>query len=528
MRVGTEPVGVVANEKGSRAWVDLNVVDQWDVGDQPQWLALHPSERAVFVASARNARLTRIDRDSGEMTVIEMPTVVTITDLGEVELTPRFTGDPTIMPDGKTLLVPLIYVDNQTLVDGKPVPNGYGSSGLNIGRVNPGVARVPLNPRGERDNELDVLAVFIGSVLDNQIVRSYPSSVTADPRGGRVLVTMESSDVVVGFELGPFRGEQAPSVESEDIGPSGFSDTGRLGGGFLAIIGTKDAGMADRALVAQPIGVGPRGITFTGKNDFFVHAGFDRTLTGWNVASVREALVDLAGFQGRGHVDKLGQSTIIERSSLSPEVEEGRRLFYSATDKRVAAEGAGVSCSTCHMEGRNDGLTWSFEIGPRQTPSLAGVVSATAPVTWTDGVDSVATEAQLTTELRMGGVGLLDAEAALVSSFVDWSRPVDVGGDDKYDVIEHGRVIFERPDVGCTLCHSGDTYTDNRDCVLYDENSINTPSLAGVSATAPYFHDGSSETLRDVIERSEDGIMGDTSMLSTSEMDEFEAYLRSL
>ncbi|NCG22480.1 MAG: hypothetical protein GWP91_25980, partial [Rhodobacterales bacterium] len=509
---------------------DLNVVDQWDVGDQPQWLALHPSERAVFVASARNARLTRIDRNSGEMTVIEMPTVVTITDLGEVELTPRFTGDPTIMPDGKTLLVPLIYVDNQTPVetpvDGKPVPNGYSSSGLNIGRVNPGVARVPLNHRGERDKELDTLAVFIGSVLDNKIVRSYPSSVTADPRGGRVLVTMESSDVVVGVELGPFRGER--ETMSEGAGTSGFSDTGRLGGGFIPSMGTKAAGMTDRALIAQHTGAGPRGIAFTGKDDAFVHAGFDRTLSAWNVESVREALVDISGFQGRTNVDKLDQSTVIEQSSLSPEVEEGRRLFYSATDKRVAAEGAGVSCSTCHMEGRDDGLTWSFEIGLRQTPSLAGLVSATAPVTWTDGVDSVATEAQLTTELRMGGVGLLDSEAALVASYVDWSRPVDVGGDDKDDVIERGRVIFERPDVGCTLCHSGATYTDNRDYVLYDKNSFNTPSLAGVSATAPYFHDGSSETLRDVIERSEDGIMGDTSMLSTSEIDELEAYLRSL
>ena len=42
-----------------------------------------------------------------------------------------------------------------------------------------------------------------------------------------------------------------------------------------------------------------------------------------------------------------------------------------------------MSCGTCHFEGRNDGLTWHLDDQVRQTPSLAGAVSVTAPFTWT-------------------------------------------------------------------------------------------------------------------------------------------------
>jgi hypothetical protein len=82
-------------------------------------------------------------------------------------------------------------------------------------------------------------------------------------------------------------------------------------------------------------------------------------------------------------------------------VAAGRKLYYDATDLRISG---GLSCAGCHPDGRDDGFTWSegteddinqrtfladFSqspnggVGfPRQTPMLAGRVSAPGPYGW--------------------------------------------------------------------------------------------------------------------------------------------------
>jgi hypothetical protein len=57
-------------------------------------------------------------------------------------------------------------------------------------------------------------------------------------------------------------------------------------------------------------------------------------------------------------------------------------MFFSATDPKLATAAQDVACAFCHFEGRDDGLTWRFEHGPRQTPSLAGPVSEMPPFRW--------------------------------------------------------------------------------------------------------------------------------------------------
>jgi cytochrome c peroxidase len=91
--------------------------------------------------------------------------------------------------------------------------------------------------------------------------------------------------------------------------------------------------------------------------------------------------------------------------------------------------------------------------------------------------------------------------------------------------VEAGRLVFERGDVGCVTCHDGPHLTDNaRHDVL--GVAVNTPRLVGVAATAPYFHDGSAPTLEAVLDHAEDGAMGATGGLSTSEREALVAYLR--
>jgi cytochrome c peroxidase len=65
-------------------------------------------------------------------------------------------------------------------------------------------------------------------------------------------------------------------------------------------------------------------------------------------------------------------------------------------------------------------------------------------------------------------------------------------------------------------------FTNKRTRGLYD-----TPTLRGVFATAPYLHDGSAATLKDVLERAGDK-HGKVTGLSDKEVDELVAYLQQI
>jgi hypothetical protein len=60
-------------------------------------------------------------------------------------------------------------------------------------------------------------------------------------------------------------------------------------------------------------------------------------------------------------------------------------------------------------------------------------------------------------------------------------------------------------------------------------DGIDTPMLPGVAATAPYLHDGSAATLRDVLVTANPlGLHGSVSGLSAAEIDSLVEYLLEL
>lgn len=557
IRTGSEPFGVVADEAGRHAYVavsqghevleidrDLAITRRFPVSGEPRWLALHPSERALFVVGARGARLTRIDLDTGESEDVDSPEVTRPTDTGGVVLDHRFTGDPAITPDGGDLVIPGVHVDTTTPVDtptgDRPASDGYGASGLTIGRINPTLSVFPLDRHGGPDQDRKPRVVFLGTFAGRQgeIVRSYPTSATADPEGGQVLVTMEASNAVIAVDLRGFQGQgDSPGASSPGFFGEGTvsvdvdrPDTGFGGGPSFFDAMPSQGGMFELPLVATTTAAaGPDGAVFVDRDRAYVHQFLDRTVSQLPYEAVEADLNDAAreGFAfGAPHGTTFG--TTVTASTLEADVDLGRRLFFSARDERMAGFGAGVSCSTCHFGGRDDGLTWTFDFGPRQTPSLAGKVSETFPVTWTDAVDSVATEAQLTSQLRMGGRGISNLEAQAIQAFVDASRPVVIDDRLDEDAVARGRVLFERADVGCAECHSGARFTDNQSHELFGLQAVNTPPLTGIAATAPYLHDGSASSLEAVLVLSSAGRMGDTSMLTADQLADLAEYLRSL
>ncbi len=121
-----------------------------------------------------------------------------------------------------------------------------------------------------------------------------------------------------------------------------------------------------------------------------------------------------------------------------------------------------------------------------------------------------------------------------------------------------GLQVFMDPARGnCEVCHSAPNFTDNgfhniglasfgasdadpgrfaKKPVRSMQGAFKTPSLRGVTDTAPYFHDGSAATLRDVIEHYARGGDVKTNLspnlkplqLSTQEKDDLLAFLQSL
>ncbi len=562
--VGAEPYGIVASEDGTRVYVANSMSDSvseidtdsrevlrtWSVSHEPRYLALHPSNEVLYVGAGRGrARLTEIDLsvespDEEDATgPVALPEITALD--GEVdadgnpsvfELTPRITGDIAIAPDGDELVVPIVWIDNITPVEDpelengqpvEPVSSGYGAVSEGISRFNPGVGVVGLGVDGQPTGTSH--AIFVGGFRDGgfaqdlQRVRSYPSSVSISPDGHFYAVSMQGSDAVAIVGALPFDGDVSTDVDFA------FDESGAE----RPFTSLSQAGFSlhPKQLVWTDGSAAPDGVVFLDDDVAFSHSPFDANLANLDFGFVDDQVRrdGTSGFESPMSNRILSATERLTDVELPQDVREGRRLFFSATQPGMVAAGAGVSCASCHFEGRNDGLTWTFESGARQTPTLAGEVSATEPVTWTDAVESVSHEARITTEARMGGEGLTDGQLAQLAAYVDWTRIPDTPlRNAQSDAITRGQAIFERADVGCAECHTGGAFTDNRHHDMFGLQGVNTPTLLGIASSAPYLHDGRAPTLRDVLDYSRSGEMGDTSMLSEAEMQDLEAYLRSL
>ncbi len=267
-----------------------------------------------------------------------------------------------------------------------------------------------------------------------------------------------------------------------------------------------------------------------------------RWLDDWGVTSD-------GGVWGKGNG---GYRVLKERSrvSLGPgaldsEMVLGRKLFYGALDRRVGA--TGMSCNTCHVDGRQDGLVWRLRGTRRQTPVLAGRLEETAPFGW-KAEHATLEDSIASTVKRLGGKGLPIKERKALARFLREGLPpvrTRVGADPA--VIERGRQVFVDAEVGCATCHPPEgSFTDTsahdvgslsraerRELNAVRSNrsdrspAFDTPSLRHLAISAPYLHDGSARTLHDLVERNRNR-MGTTDHLSPEDKAALVAYLESL
>ncbi|NQT85548.1 hypothetical protein HQ560_02215, partial [bacterium] len=233
--------------------------------------------------------------------------------------------------------------------------------------------------------------------------------------------------------------------------------------------------------------------------------------------------------------------TVTQVLSLGPQpkpslVRRGEMVFHDA--RRSYQEW--LSCSTCHPDGRVDGLNWDLlndGIGnPKSTRSL--LWSHRTPPVMSRGVranmDQAAAAGFQFILFQPPGPGDLEAVRAYLRSLEPEANPFLVDGR-LSEKARRGKRVFHSAGAGCSRCHPPPLFTDLRmhdvgthvDTDLGDD--FDTPSLVELWRTAPYLHHGRAQTLRQVLSWfNASDRHGNTAHLSDEELDALVAYLKSL
>ena len=211
-------------------------------------------------------------------------------------------------------------------------------------------------------------------------------------------------------------------------------------------------------------------------------------------------------------------------SAMSAEVHQGLVLFHAASPA-VSQQGS-LACASCHPDNRADGLSWRIEKHELQTPLLAGRVVGTHPFKW-DGGDATLRDSLRSTMKRLGGSGLVRKDIDSLAAYLESLPSVRTPTRDAAQVAR-GKKLFETE--GCQSCHDGASYTDRqRHKLVGTLRESDTPSLLGVAASAPYFHDGSAATLEALLrDRGAVHGMADTARLTQQEVADLTAFLDTL
>lgn len=201
-----------------------------------------------------------------------------------------------------------------------------------------------------------------------------------------------------------------------------------------------------------------------------------------------------------------------------------------------------LSCASCHPDGRADGLNWDLlndGIGnPKNVRSLLNAYRT--PPMMSHGVRD-----NMESCVRAGFVHILftepkEPDVIAVIAYLKSLKPVvsPYRKDDGTltDAAARGEQLFNNLQIGCAGCHSSPLFTnlelsDVGTCRPFDQGMTHfkTTSLIECWRTPPYLHDGSANTLRQVmVEQNIKDQHGATSTLKPNQIDDIVAYLQSL
>jgi hypothetical protein len=260
---------------------------------------------------------------------------------------------------------------------------------------------------------------------------------------------------------------------------------------------------------------GPDGLAVTASGSVLAWCSFTRSVA-------RIEFTDQP--EDRTPVASVSPGPALIASAMTAKQHQGMVLFHAA-NPAVSQQG-NLACASCHPDNRADGLSWRIEKRELQTPLLAGRVVGTHPYKW-DGGDATLRDSLRSTMKRLGGFGLVRKDTDALAAYLESLPAVRTPTRDAAQVAR-GKKLFDSE--GCRSCHDGPTYTDQqRHKLVGTLRESDTPSLLGVAASAPYFHDGSAATLEALLrDRGAVHGMADTARLSEPEIADLTAFLDTL
>ena len=305
-------------------------------------------------------------------------------------------------------------------------------------------------------------------------------------------------------------------------------------------------GLRQRVKLGQP---GPRSLAVIG-NKVYVGNYFADSLSVVDLPAHRDATPQAARsspassrHQVRGAPERCAPAASPRTVALGPvqRMSAARRGELAFNDASLCFQGW-QSCASCHSsDARVDGLNWDLlndGLGnPKNAKSL--LFAYKTPPNMALGIRADAQQA-----VRAGFRYILftvppEETAAAVDAYLKSLTPVPGPWLEKGKLSKaaaRGRKLFLDPKVGCAACHPAGLYTDLKP---YDAGTVGkfdkpgekfyTPTLVEVWRTAPYLHDGSAATMRDVLTTcNHNDQHGKTSHLTEQQIEDLAAFVLSL
>jgi YVTN family beta-propeller protein len=529
------------------------------MGSSPYGIAISPDGTAAYVTLRASGQLVQFDlvtrQQVATLLVGAEPKGIAIASDSQRILVTRFLSAPAVAGGNPPAEVYQVTASPFALTGSIPLAVDLGPDTENSGRGVPNYLNsITISPDGVR--------AWVPSKKDNVMRGSF--------RDGQAL-NFESTvrTIVSQIDLGVQVEVLAARIDFNDREMAFATCFSGLGDyAFTALQGSnaidvRDAYTGDIIASVDDTGRAPQGLVLS--NDgltLYVHNFMSRTIAIYDVAGITQST-------SFAFVPIVDVSTVANEQ-LAADVLLGKQIFYNAADDRMNEDGY-LSCASCHLDGEHDGRVWDFTDrgeGLRNTATLLGRSgTGHGRLHWTANFDEVQdfendmrnsfggdgflSQAQWqagTTNDPLGDekAGLspeLDALASYVASLTTFgvSPHRQVNGN-LTAAAERGRTLFGT--LNCASCHSGPGFTDSMFGVRHNVGTfgfgsgqamggaltgLDTPTLRGLWATAPYLHDGSAPTLLDVLTtKNQLGLHGASNTLPAADLADLVAYLQSI
>ncbi len=569
---------------------------RFDPAVEPRALALGPGQTTLYVTGHRSGRVYAIDPATGKLLAqapaCSEPVGVIVSPLGDTVYVACSQDDRVIALDAQTLALKASVMTSR-----KPWTLAWSPDRSRLfvtHLLGPGVSVLSPSP----------LAVSASWALADGLVLDEPNGTDSEP-------TVPHGAVRGIYDVLPRPGTDETWVAHLMLGIDTLQPALVFDNTVFPALSLLDAGgtqLARLSVSTSPVDdgafgdvvSGPHAMAFStdGSLAFIADTGSEDVLVVDASQRVETALVRplpghqpegiVAGSDGKVYVDERNTSDVavlsVSAGPIGPQVEVeraiprlaadpmpaemrlGQHVFNSAnSDEMPITTDHWVSCTSCHIEGRSDAVTWRFLEGPRDTPSNAGGVLHTGFLLRTAARNEVQ-DYWRTINPEQGGafspdVPALANDLKALADYVNYAVPYPSppSGLDPAE-IARGQQLFSS--LGCPTCHAGAYFTDSGKgnptldlegpVMLHDVGTcvtggpstdsavaaedgsprsacaFDTPSLRGVNDTSPYLHDGSAATLADVFFLAP-GMVGEAAThLSPDDLAALVTYLRSL